>query len=430
MMDMNAIKTSGGRVDISPARNSPTASMRVAYICEPQVGGTFVFFTQLRPQLARHGIDFRCIPPFDRSAFRNSRYLEMEGIDFLDLPGDPPAALKQIIRHLEEQAFGAVLTLPGCNELGTALPAYLPAHIGCVAKIPHNGRGTYLPTREMEPFIDVIAPVNHLLADDLIDQYGIPPHKVRVIYIGIDPDRFPFHKRPDSTLGPCRLVVVGRLEDLQKNILSLPSIVQATTARGVEVHCTVIGQGPDENRLKALIARFGLHKCFTLTGALPYNEIPSRLREADIFLMPTRFEGCPHAMLEAMSTGCIPVASRLRGTLDRIVEDGRSGLLVPLGQYDMFGEAIARLARDPDLRRRMSRNARQAVLDKFTVTDMATAYADAFKKAAAAPAQIPPPRSLQNYVPLRSFSPTWRRWIPMPVKKMVRTLYGRMGRSI
>ena len=432
MMDMNAIKTSGGRVDISPARNSPTASMKVAYICEPQVGGTFVFFTQLRPQLARHGIDFRCIPPFDRSAFRNSRYLQMDGIDFLDLPEDPPAALNRIIRHLEEQAFGAVLVLPGCNELGTALPAYLPAHIGCVAKIPHNGRGTYLPTREMEPFIDRIAPVNDLLAEDLSLRYGVPASKIQVIHIGIDPDHFQYAERTplESPSHPLRLIFVGRINDLEKNTHLLPDMVGKVIQRGVNVTCTVLGDGEDRPELERRIHKLGLVDRFSLPGAVPYSEIPALLQQSDVFVMPSRFEGCPHALLEAMATGCVPVVSRLRGTLDRIVEEGQTGLMASVGRAGEFAEAIVQLAHDPNARHRMGLQARKTILDRFALAGMAEAYAAILTDAAHHPASSPPPRSLATYTPPRSMGPSWRRWIPMPVKKMVRTLYGRMGRSI
>ena len=404
--------------------------MRVAYICEPQVGGTFVFFTQLRPLLARHGIDFRCIPPVDQAAYRTSRYWGQDGVDFLDLSDDPATALGQIIQHLEKQDFRAVLTLPGCHLLGTCLPAYLPAPIGCAAKIPHNGRGTYLPTQEMAPYIDWIAPVNHLLADDLIGAYKVPSAKVRVIYIGIDPDHFQYGERSTETGRTCQLITVGRLEDLQKNIFSLPAIVAEALKQGVKVHATVVGHGPDADELKARIHAQGLDDCFTLTGALPYDQIPALLRQSDIFLMPTRFEGCPHALLEGMATGCAPVVSNLRGTLDRIVEDGKSGFLVPLGDHEAFGAAIAGLARDPTLRNRIGAEARRTVLEKFTVADMAAAYADVLKKAAAAPSQTPAPRSLRDYTAPQSAGTTWRSHIPMPVKKLVRTIYARMGKSI
>lgn len=403
---------------------------KVAYICEPQVGGTFVFFTQLRAHLFRHGIDFRCIPPFDRALYRTSSYWNVDGVDFIDLARDLPTALRQLLSHLQDQDYQAVLTLPGCNELGTVLPAYLPAHIGCAAKIPHNGRGTYLPTQEMEAYIDRIAPVNHLLAEDLTDRYGIPPDKIQVVYIGIDPGHFEFAERPHDPGTPCRMIVVGRLEDLQKNILSLPDIVAATRKHGVDVHCTVVGHGPDEDSLKKRIAARRLQSCFSVLGARPYDEIPALLQQADIFLMPTRFEGCPHALLEAMATGCVPVVSDLRGTLDRIVTDGESGRLIPLGDIHAFGNAIADLARAPDQCRRMSQAARQTVLEKFTVEKMAQAYAGLLTQAALHPAASPAPRSLEDFSPPRSVGPTWRQWIPMPLKKMIRTLYARMGKSI
>ncbi len=404
--------------------------LKVAYICEPQVGGTFVFFTQLRPHLARYGIDFRCIPPISGSAYANSSYSKVEGIDFLELSNEVPVALGQLIRHLEDQHFRAVLILPGCDPLGTSLPAYLPAHIGCAAKIPHNGRGTYLPTQEFEPYIDQIAPVNHLLAEDLIQRYGIPEEKVHVVFIGIDPIHFRYVERHPEPNRPLRLAVVGRLEDLQKNVLCLPAIVSETIKQGVQVHCMVAGQGPDANRLKKRIEEFGLESRFTLAGAVPYEQMPKLLQNSDVFLMPTRFEGCPHALLEGMSTGCVPVVSNLRGTLDQIVEHGRSGFLIKLGDVHGFAEAISFLAKNPEVRDQMSIQARQVVADRFTVASMAEAYATVLKQSIDNPSPLPLPRPMAQYRHPRSAAPTWRRWIPMPVKKIVRTLYGRLGRSI
>ena len=404
--------------------------MKVAYICEPQVGGTFVFFTQLRPQLARYGIDLRCIPPISGSAYINSSYSKVDGIDYLELASEVPVALEQILRHLEENHFRSILILPGCDPLGTSLPAYLPAHIGCVAKIPHNGRGTYLPTQEFEPYIDKIAPVNHLLAEDLTQRYGIPKEKVHVIFIGIDPHHFPFVERFAKPNSPLRLAVVGRLEDLQKNVLCLPDIVAETTKLGIQVHCVVAGQGPDANRLQKRIEEFGLESRFTLAGAVPYDQVPKLLQHSDIFLMPTRFEGCPHALLEGMSTGCVPVVSNLRGTLDQIVDHGRSGLLIKLGDIHGFAEAISYLANNPTVRKQMSIEARQVVADRFTVAHMASSYATLFKQSIDNPSPLPLPRPIAQFRPPPSASATWRRWIPMPVKKIVRTLYGRLGKSI
>ena len=403
--------------------------MKVAYICEPQVGGAFVFFTQLRPLLASLGIDFRCIPPVNQAAYHTSGYWGQDGVDFLDLSSNTSKALGQIIQHLAQQDFRSVLTLPGCHILGTALPAYLPVHIACVAKIPHNGRGTYRPAQEFEPYIEAFAPVNYLLADDLAGRYGVPSHKLKVVHIGIHTERFAYQQRPKHA-GPFRIIFVGRLNDLEKNICLLPDIVRATRGLGVPVHCTVVGSGGDGKLLEAKMIRTGQAEHFTLTGAVAYSQIPALLQQADVFLMPSRFEGCPHALMEAMSTGCVPVVSHLRGTLDRIVEEGVSGLMAPVGNAQAFARAIVRLAQDTPLRQRMGAAARRTVLDRFTIEHMAEAYAGVFQEAALHPSQDPPPRALANFTPPASMAPTWRQWIPMPVKKIVRTFYGRLGKSI
>lgn len=403
--------------------------MKVAYICEPQVGGTFVFFTQIRPLLASHGIDFRCIPPLPHAVYQNSVFNGQDGVDFLHLPSTAPDALETIIQHLKQEGFSAVLVLPGGHILGSALPAYLPRPIGCVAKIPHNGRGTYRPAHEFEPYIDAFTPVNYLLADDLEKRYGVPKAKLNVIHIGIDPNHFSYVERGPRQ-GPLRLIFVGRLNDLEKNICLLPDMVKIVRTRGIDVHCTVVGSGDDRIALEKQISRKNVGAHFTLTGALPYAQIPALLHQSDVFLMPSRFEGCPHALMEAMSTGCVPVASRLRGTLDRIVEHEKNGLLCKPGDAISFADNILRLAKNDELRLCMGREARRVVLERFTVSSMAAAYAAVFQRVAARPAQNPDPLEITNFTPPRSSASTWRRLIPMPVKKTIRTLYARLGKSI
>lgn len=403
--------------------------MKVAYICEPQVGGTFVFFTQLRPLLAQHGIDFRCIPPFNGSLYGETPYEKVDGMDFVPLSEDIPVALGQLVRHLDEQGYNGVLTLPGCHVLGTCLPAYLPAHIGCAAKIPHNGRGTYLPTKEFEPYIDCIAPVNHLLAEDLVQHYKVPENKVRVIYIGIDADHFAYCNR-NVLANEARVIYVGRLNDLEKNVCLLPDIVQKAHSLGVDIHCTVIGEGDDKRMLEARVQRRRVESLFRIEGAISYEEIYDRLAEANLFLMPSRFEGCPHALLEAMATGCVPIVSQLRGTLDRIVKNGKNGFLAPVGDASAFARRIRDAMFDASKLETMGVLARETVMNRFTAHKMAEAYTRVFQEICEKPGMDPIPKSLNEFVMPASKSSTWRQWIPMPVKKAVRTICARAGKSI
>ena len=76
--------------------------MKVAYICEPQIGGTYTSFRQVREQLLPKGIDYRCVPPVDGKAFAHTRFAHDEGVDFIEYPHDEPAAMaRRLVDHLQ-----------------------------------------------------------------------------------------------------------------------------------------------------------------------------------------------------------------------------------------------------------------------------------------------------------------------------------------
>jgi glycosyltransferase involved in cell wall biosynthesis len=94
------------------------------------------------------------------------------------------------------------------------------------------------------------------------------------------------------------------------------------------------------------------------------SDIPALLAAADIFTLPSRFEGLPMSVIEAMLTGLPVVATDVRGPAEQVV-DGVTGLSVPAGDAAALGAALGRLVRDPDLRGRMGEAGRQRALDCY-----------------------------------------------------------------
>ncbi|WP_158925359.1 glycosyltransferase family 4 protein [Acidisphaera sp. S103] len=94
------------------------------------------------------------------------------------------------------------------------------------------------------------------------------------------------------------------------------------------------------------------------------TDIPALLAAADIFTLPSRFEGLPMSVIEAMLTGLPVVATDVRGPAEQVV-DGVTGLSVPAGDAAALGSALGRLVRDPDLRVRMGQAGRQRALDCY-----------------------------------------------------------------
>jgi glycosyltransferase involved in cell wall biosynthesis len=132
-----------------------------------------------------------------------------------------------------------------------------------------------------------------------------------------------------------------------------------------EAELWVVGERLVSDRgadMLALLRSAGLGARLRLLG---YREdVPALLAAADIFTLPSRFEGLPMSVIEAMLTGLPVVATNVRGPAEQVV-DGVTGLQVRPGDAMALGEALGKLVRDPALRVRMGEAGRQRALDRY-----------------------------------------------------------------
>lgn len=174
--------------------------------------------------------------------------------------------------------------------------------------------------------------------------------------------------------GPLRLYVAGRLEHGQKGVFDLPAIDEVLAARGVDARWTVVGGGPDEAELR----RRWTSGRATFVGAVSRDEVVARATNQDVFVLPTRYEGVPVSLLEAMSVGLVPVASDIESGVREVVEHQRTGVLVPVGDIGAFAEAIAALDRDRSRLNAMGHAARAHVAAQHDVRTCTDAYQQLF----------------------------------------------------
>jgi glycosyltransferase involved in cell wall biosynthesis len=140
------------------------------------------------------------------------------------------------------------------------------------------------------------------------------------------------------------LLSVGRL-DSQKGHADLVHAFAALRAQRGDVRLLIAGEGAERERLDQLVVRLRLGQDVRLLG---YRFDAARLMNAaDIFVFPSHFEGTPFALLEAMTHG-LPVVAAQFGGADEIVEDGGSGVLVPIGNVQALAVAILGLLGDPE----------------------------------------------------------------------------------
>jgi phosphatidylinositol alpha-1,6-mannosyltransferase len=145
-----------------------------------------------------------------------------------------------------------------------------------------------------------------------------------------------------------RLVSVGSLEQLYKGIDTLIGAVALLARAGTPVHLTHVGDGRYRAELERLADRLGVADRVTFAGALPAGvAVRSSLDGADLFVMPSRTEGMPRAMIEAMARGLPAIATDVGGISELVGPD----FLVPPDDEPRLAAAIGALLADPDRRR-------------------------------------------------------------------------------
>jgi glycosyltransferase involved in cell wall biosynthesis len=128
----------------------------------------------------------------------------------------------------------------------------------------------------------------------------------------------------------------------------------------------IVGDGEQGARVAAAVRARGLTSHVELAGSLPRPSAMARLAEADVFCLPSIYEGLPLAILEAMAAGLPVVATAVSGNPEA-VEDGTTGVLVRPESADALAETLIALLADPERRRRMGEAARARVAERFSI---------------------------------------------------------------
>ncbi|WP_433478775.1 glycosyltransferase [Spirillospora sp. CA-142024] len=152
---------------------------------------------------------------------------------------------------------------------------------------------------------------------------------------------------------------VGRLS-YEKGVDLMLEAWERVAARHPGWRLHVYGNGPDEESLRARASAAGLSGSVEFRGTVA--DVEEALVEASVFALPSRAEGFPMSVLEAMAYGLPTVAFDCAPGVRELIEDGREGLLAVPGDTAAFAAALDRLIADPDLRRSLGKEARASVL--------------------------------------------------------------------
>jgi glycosyltransferase involved in cell wall biosynthesis len=217
----------------------------------------------------------------------------------------------------------------------------------------------HLVTRRM----DRVIAVSESAAEETRNAFKVPRSKIRVVHNGIDTDMF---RRLDGERRERgRLVIVANTVDRKKGVIYLLRALQLLREE-IDVKLTIVDRGaPDNEYTPALVGRFGLDGSVDFTGKVSLEELVRYYATAEVAVVPSLYEGFGLPAAEAMACG-LPVVATTAGALPEVVEDGRSGILVPPRDHYALAGAIKCLLKDEPLRRAMGEEGRRRVERNFT----------------------------------------------------------------
>jgi glycosyltransferase involved in cell wall biosynthesis len=347
------------------------------------------------PFLRERGID---VAVLTRRTTGTTKFEQRDGVDIrrVSIPGGPG------LRSISFTALGSldILRHRMSIDLIHAHSIMSPATIAALARrpiraaslvtihnsyeIPHLFRKPLGTQRlrwfrqSMTRFVSISSEIRGLLLEN-----GVPTTSIVSIPNGIDTNQF----RPDECAERAGLrdahglpqdqpivVFAGRLQPVKQVDILLDAWAGVEGGRLV-----ILGDGEDRQSLMAQAQRLGLAERVEFRGMVP--NVDDYLRAADIFVLPSSSEGLSVALLEAMSSGMLPIATSVGGTVD-LIQDGESGLLVTSGDVAGLRAALSRALNNPEWRREASAKARATAVESYDLRVVAERLAAVYRDAA------------------------------------------------
>ncbi|MCI0145634.1 glycosyltransferase [Paraburkholderia sediminicola] len=249
-----------------------------------------------------------------------------------------------------------------------------------VTDLLFNTVGHTANNRRYASLIDKHFVENNEVRHWLIDA-GESPARIRLITSGVDLEAFHPAPRDEAFLAelgvPKGAVVVGfsgRWSE-EKDPLAVAEIAKRMPA-DLPVTFIMLGTGPMESQVRNAVQQAGLaNDKFIIVG--PVEDVKPYMQACDVLLLPSRHDGRPNAVMEALASGMAVVASRV-GALPEMVEDGVVGYLCEPGDYAAFANRVNELVVNPRMLGEFKRKARSYAEQRFDMNVMLNAYAGAF----------------------------------------------------
>lgn len=208
---------------------------------------------------------------------------------------------------------------------------------------------------------DIVTTPSAYLRDAIVKTYGIKNERAVVNYNAAEKEaEAPFSATPV----PHQIVATARLVEW-KGLDGIIRAVALLRKKYPDVRAAIAGDGPEEEKLKALAKELGVADRITFTGRVSRAETWHLRKSSEVYVLNSTYEGLPHTALTSFAARIPMVATNIPGTNEAVYNEV-SGLLVPAGDDQALADAIARLFDDPALRARLVEGAERVLNEKFS----------------------------------------------------------------
>lgn len=262
-------------------------------------------------------------------------------------------------------------------DIGWTVLPFLDPSIATLT-IGHTDSETfYLPARHYHSFLTRAIGVSPEVCASYNLSCGIDLENIEWIPYGVETSKSEPVGSGDDTL---KLIYVGRLEENQKRVSDLVKIVKSLSANGTKYKLSIIGDGEEMPKVKEDVRDELNSGKVELHGWLESDKVIKAMRESDVFVLTSAYEGFCIALVESMANGCCPVVTDIRSGNKQLIENGSSGFLIDIGDTETFAEKLKFLSLNREELLKLRRSAWETGR-KFNVEAMIANYLNCFEQA-------------------------------------------------
>ena len=256
------------------------------------------------------------------------------------------------------------------------VPVRIATHRGKIETFPHWRQSLHSFLINTGIARTLVAVSEHTRGQAM--QEGVRADRITVIPNGVTPldtlsvNRLEARKNLGLDEGDIFLLSIGRLT-YQKGHEYFIQAMSKVVGRFPNAKAGICGEGPLRSQLESQILRLGLSDHVMLLGAL--DDVSPLLASADIFVLPSRWEGLSRALMEAMAAGIPVIATQVDGTKN-LVTDAVNGLLIPAEDSEKLENSILQLIENPEMRKRLAAAAQTHVLHVHSTDAMCKKHYD------------------------------------------------------